>query len=291
MPGASKWTATEEARTVGRLCEPGADVRVALTTAKIDAQAKDICKQAGRGVLFQKAIGWAVVVPVAQVGSTFNLTSVQVFRALSAQAGDSQPQRPAKWSDIDTTLPGSAIRILLPAAGTLEERTLAATIMQRGCAAVYGQKLPMNGAARSQACGVVRNDSTVARAAPGLTASDWLKSAPADAVAFVGYGQLAADGELLGLIGIDGKLATSAALLGSEYPASIPVYALATRPSGSPESRREAAVGVADAMLSESAIGPYGHMARQGLAPLPAQERIDVRNAFGQFLTRSGVWE
>jgi len=48
---------------------------------------------------------------------------------------------------------------------------------------------------------------------------------------------------------------------------------------------------IADALLSESAIGPYGNVARHGLAPLPAQERIAVRNAFGQFLTRTGVWE
>src|SRR3979409_1100380 len=56
-PGALSWTATEEARTVGRLCEPGDDMRVALTVTKIDQQGKAACKQAGRTVLFQKMIG------------------------------------------------------------------------------------------------------------------------------------------------------------------------------------------------------------------------------------------
>ena len=79
--------------------------------------------------------------------------------------------------------------------------------------------------------------------------------------------------------------------MGSEYLAAMPIYVAATRPSGLSESRRQAAVALADALLSESAIGPYGNVARHGLAPLPAQERIAVRNAFGQFLTRTGVWE
>jgi len=290
-PGALSWTATEEARTVGRLCEPGDDMRVALTVTKIDQQGKAVCKQAGRTVLFQKMIGSVVVVPVAQAGSAFNLTSGQLFSALTAQTGNGQTQRPAKWSDIDSTLPDSAIRILLPAVGSLEDRVLVATALQHGCVAVQGQNLPMDSAARAQACSALRSDAAVARAAQGKAASDWLKTAPPGAVAFVGYGQLMADGELVGLMTIDGRLATSATLVGSEYLAAMPIYVAATRPSGLSESRRQAAVALADALLSESAIGPYGNVARHGLAPLPAQERIAVRNAFGQFLTRTGVWE
>jgi len=104
-PGALSWAETEAARTVGRLCESGGDMRVALTMTKIDLQGKADCKQAGRTVLFQKVIGWAIVIPVTQAGGAFNLTSAQLFRALTAQIGNGQTQRPEKWSDIDSTLP------------------------------------------------------------------------------------------------------------------------------------------------------------------------------------------
>src|SRR5436305_9296770 len=52
--GASSWVSTEGSSAMERLCEPGSDVRVALTTTRIDQPA---CRQAGRTVLFQKTIG------------------------------------------------------------------------------------------------------------------------------------------------------------------------------------------------------------------------------------------
>src|SRR5205085_2203282 len=44
-PGAASWTATDEARTLGRLCEPGGDTRVALATTKVDEATRAACKQ------------------------------------------------------------------------------------------------------------------------------------------------------------------------------------------------------------------------------------------------------
>jgi ABC-type phosphate transport system substrate-binding protein len=286
--GVSSWIPAEGARAMERLCEPGNDVRVAFTTTRIDQPS---CRQAGRTVLFQKAIGWVVVVAVAQPGGAFNLTSLQMFKALAAPTEGPKAARPTKWSDVDPTLPDSAIRFLLPAAGSLEERALLLAVA-RGCSAARGVKEPPAGVSPpAPSCGSLRNDAAVARAQPGQMASAWLKSAGPGAVAFVGYGQLAADGDLIGVMPLDGRMASSAALLAREYPAALIVYALASRSSGSSDSRREAVVPLADALLSEGAIGPYGNVASRGLAPLPAQERVAVRNAFGQFLTNTGVWE
>jgi ABC-type phosphate transport system substrate-binding protein len=288
--GASPWTAIDEARTVERLCESGGGVRVAIATKKLDEREQAACKSAGRSVVFQKAIGWMIVIPVTQQGGSFGLTSGQLFKAI-ADRGEAQAKKPTKWSDIAPSLPDAPVKILLPARGSLEDRTLAA-VLQRGCSATRGPVLAAVAAsARAQACATPRNDAVVSRAQPNQAVSAWLKSSPAGAVAFVGYGQLAADPDLTGIVTLDGRLPSSAALLSGEYPAAMPVYALATRPAGSGDSRRDMAVPLADALLSESSIGPYGHTALRGLAPLPPQERVALRNTFAQFLAKSGVWE
>ncbi|PWT84577.1 MAG: hypothetical protein C5B56_15395 [Proteobacteria bacterium] len=262
-------------------------MRVALTTTRIDQSA---CRQADRTVLFQKAIGSVIVVAVTQPGGAFNLTSAQLFKALVAPADGRKATRPTKWSDIDPALPDSTIRLLLPAAGSLEERALLLAVA-RGCAISPGARPSAGVSQQVPACGALRNDAAVARAQPGQIASAWLRSAGPGAVAFVGYGQLAADGELIGLMPIDGRIASSATLLANEYPAALVIYALASRSARSSDARREAVVPLADALLSEGAIGPYGNIASRGLAPLPVQERVAVRNAFGQFLMKTGVWE
>ncbi len=286
--GASPWSSIDEARTVERLCEAGGGVRVAVATKKMDAREQAACRSAGRSVVFQKTIGWMIVVPVTQQGSAFALTSEQLFKAIADTEG--QAKKPTKWSDLASSLPDAPVKILLPARGSLEDRTLA-NALQRGCVATRGPLLPVGEAARAQACSTLRNDAVVSRAQPNQAVAAWLKSSPAGALGFVGYGQLAADPELAGIVMLDGRLPTNAALVSGEYPAAMPVFALATRPAGSGESRRDAAVPVADALLSESSIGPYGQTALRGLAPLPAQERVAVRNTFAQFLSKSGVWE
>lgn len=286
--GAASWTPIDDVRVSERLCETGAEVRVAMSLAQLGPSARTACRQLGRTVLFQKTIGWVIVTPVARAGGAYDLTSAQLYKALAV--ADDLP-RPAKWTDIDAALPDSPVRVLLPVAGSLEDRALAATALLRGCIAVRGQKLPAAGEARVRACSPLRADAAVARAQSAQMASAWLRTAPAGAVAFVGYGQLAADSDLTAVMTLDGRLAMGSALLTSEYPGALPVYALATRASGGSEARRDAAVAVADALLSESAIGPQGGVAVRGLAPLPAPDRVALRSAFAQFLTKTGVWE
>lgn len=284
---AASWTAISEARATEQLCEAGIGVRVAIAAKKLDQREQVACKTAGRSVVFQKMIGWMIVVPITHQGGSLSLTSEQLFKAV---ADSGETKKPLKWSEVASSLPDTAVKILLPARGSLEDRALAGTALLRGCVATRGPMLPAATNERLQACSAIRADAAVSRAQPNQSISGWLKSAAAGAVAFVGYGQLAADAELTGIVALDGRVPAGAALLNGEYPAAMPIYLLATRPATG-ESRRDVAVPLADALLSESSIGPYGHAALRGLAPLPAQERVAVRSTFAQFLTKSGVWE
>lgn len=288
-PGAD-WLSGEQEAVAAQVCATTKDMKIGVARRPLSASERRRCDEAGRRSLFQKKIGAIIVAPVSQPGAFIELSTRQLFEALAADDAQGRQNRRASWKDIDPSLPDATIRLLLPAPGSPEDSALTTALM-RACLAHRTHAAGASAAERIASCAKMRSDASVARAAPDQSASAWLASSGAGALALVGYGQLASDPALTGIVPLDGVLPQADMRMRGEYPASMTIYFIASHPGRAALDHRDRAAPVADAVLAEGAIGPYGRAAQAGLAPLPPAERVTLRQDFARFLQKGGVWE
>ncbi len=271
------WSALGGDALLGALCAPrgGSVLRVGLTTRPPSRWQRDACAATGGAALTDRVVGrWVLL---AFGGATAPpLTAELLYRALASRlpdaAGRLQPNRVARWHDINPALPDAPIRLLLPPEGTLEARILAEAVLPEGCLAAAGadrQVLPEAGAAL---CTELRGDAVVARAEPGHAVAAWLRGAGPSAVALVGLETVIADPELEIALPLDGVAPRFASLADGTYPATLPVHLLVLQAGAADEAADAGLV-----LTSESAIGPGGLLAGRGLASLIAAERVRLR--------------
>ncbi len=274
-----------------RLCTPSDDIRIGLGLDRLDAAETALCRKAGRNSVFQRRVGTLIVVPVARSGFAGALTSTALHQALASESPEGDPNRRMRWKDVDPSLPDAPIRVLLPPAGSPEATVLVETALLKGCLATRGTQLPASAAARRATCNQMRTDGAAVQATAGMSVAAWLETAGPGAIALVGYGRLAAEPALRGIIPLDGAIPTAAARGRSDYTAAAPIYFVATFKGRTRGDLRDPAVILADAALSEAVMGPEGRAAKAGLAPLAADERVGLRRDFASFLARGGIWD
>lgn len=272
-----------------QVCASREDMSLVITQRALTDSERKACEKAGRGSVFETLIGAIVIVPVAQPGAFAQLQMRHLFEAVASETSSGQPNRRATWREIDPSLPDAPIKLLLPAAGSPED-SLLSTALMRFCLAERPAPAGANAAERIARCAQLRNDAAVAYRSQGQSASEWLSGAGRGGVALVGYGQLAADAKLTGILPLDGALAQADIRARGDYPMSQQVYFVASHTRRHTPEQMERAIALADSVLAEATIGPEGGAARAGLAPLSAAERIALRKDFTRFLAKGGLW-
>lgn len=290
MSAGADWLTGEEQVVAAQICANAKDMKLGVTRRMLASAERKLCDTAGRKAIFQKKIGAIVVAPVAQPGAFADISTRHLFEALAAEDLSGQVNRRTKWIDIDPALPDAPIKVQLPPAGSAEDAALTTALM-RVCLAQRMSQPSASAAERIAACARLRSDGTFVRAGAAQSTSAWLASAGPGGLALVGYAQIAAEAALTGLVPLDGLLPTAEARMRGEYPASLPVYFVASFAGRNPLERNDRATALADAILAEGAIGPQGRAALAGLAPLPAADRVALRQDFARFLAKGGVWE
>lgn len=283
------WLASEQSTVVARVCSSSPDMKIAIARRVLSETERKACDNAGRSAVFQKQIGAIVVTPVAQPGAFAKLTLRHIFESVAAEEGGGRPNRRMKWSEVDPALPDAPIRLLLPAAGSPEDSVFTAALV-RLCLSQLPSAAGLSVVERLAQCARMRSDAAVARASAAQSASAWLAAAGPGGVALVGYGQLAADAALTGVVPLDGVLPQSGLRTRDDYAMSQPVYLVVSHKGRNRPESDDRAAALADSVLAEAAIGPGGRAALEGLAPLSAAERVALRKEFAQFLAKGSLW-
>lgn len=283
------WLPARSSDLAAQICASNDDLAIAIAPRGLSEAERKICDKAGRKYVYEKLIGSIVVVPVSQPGAFSQITLRHVFEAVASEMASGQPNRVTTWRQVDPKLPDAPIKVLLPAAGSVEDALLSETLI-RFCLAQRPTINGANAAERMGRCARLRNDAAVAYHVEGQSASAWLADAGGGGVALVGYGRLAADARLTGVLPLDGQLAQPDVRARGDYPVSQPIYFIASHNGRGKPDHSARVAALADAVFAEAVIGPEGRAALAGLAPLPAADRIALRKEFARFLGKGGLW-
>ncbi len=217
----------------------------------------------------------AIVVPAS--APVWSMHTAALFRAIGEHGGGKRS--PANWSDVDPALPRLPIGLLAPPAGSRTEQLFAGLVMQTGCEAAAGARLPFDAQERAEFCNGLRQDIPVARRTGGADAlKAWAAAAPAGQVAVVSLPELRQLDESVVPLLLDGALPTSDNLAAGRYPAAAAVLLLIVVPHAAGRESREEARKLAFDLLGEASIGPEGRLAPLGLIPLAPADRIAARS-------------
>jgi phosphate transport system substrate-binding protein len=270
------WGAADQETLWTGACSPGQRTRplLALTTRPPTRREVSICLRAGAAAPWSVPIGREAVFVLANGPNWPGLDSADLHRALAASipgpGGVPVPNAARSWRDVDAGLPVGDIDVLLPSPGQAARDLVERTVLEPGCLGTATAKEIFAAADRESVCTDVRAGMGVTEADPDLDTLAWLRGRPGPALALVTQPAIERLGDDLVVLALDGLVPTYSAVTAGEYPASRIVYLTMLAPDAAIRK-------VALAMAGEDGIGPSGSLVRQGLTPLPAAERVDVR--------------
>jgi len=220
------------------------------------------------GILFANAIA----------GEHFHLTRKQLFLALARfipQNGKLVPNFYHKWSEIDTKLPASPIKVYgtPPVSGTYD--TFIELVMKKGCEQIKDyETLIADVHEREKNCKMLREDGVFIEAGEnGNLITQKLVSDPT-AIGILGFSFMEQNHGKIQAATIDGKTPDFEAIQKGEYPISRPLFFYL---KGDTLKNNPAIAEYTQEFMSEGAIGDEGYLVMQGLVPLPEKERLQVR--------------
>ncbi|MGF1592452.1 MAG: substrate-binding domain-containing protein [Kiloniellaceae bacterium] len=218
------------------------------------------CTRNGVGVS-ELTIGFQAVALAQNPGAPpLSPTRRQVFLALAREVPldgrlVANPYR--LWSDIDFALPVAPIEVLVPPPGSPLRQQFTELVMEPAAA-----EFP---ALRGRAAGAFRTDgAAVELAADAETLRAELARRP-QALAVIGFNELALAGGGLRAVPVDGVAPTAAGLADGSYRPARPIHLYVKR------AHADAVPGLKDYLaeiLGAVASGPGGYLTARGLVPL-----------------------
>ncbi len=231
-----------------------------LTNASRRMKAKEfkLCQENGVTDIVESVVGYdGIVIANAISAPTFNITREQLWLALAA-AGP----KPAKWSDIDPSLPNEPIEVLGPPPSSGTRDAFEELVMQKGCMANGKEKAFCKGAGTE-----LREDGAYIEAGENDNLIVNKLEANLKAVGIFGFSFLDQNSDAIKGATVDGVEPTFDNIASGDYPVSRSLYFYI----------KEAHVGIvpgieeyAAQFTSEAAAGTEGYLADKGLIPLPA---------------------
>jgi phosphate transport system substrate-binding protein len=279
LPGAPTWRAAPAGQVMAAVCaeQPAPKVRLAIMAREPNRLEQERCRRNLGSDAVVVPIGREAVALVALAGApAMSLTPEQVFRAIGANAGTNPP--PARWSDVDPTLPQVAIMVQVPALDTPAGRIFGATVLEPGCGIAQAARAPFGVEERLAFCAALRAPVAVQRreGRPEDVAT-WLQSAGPGALAVVSHGELRRIAARVSVMPLAGMLPTVGNVANGTYVASREIELVIATPRAAPAAARRAAAALIFALVAESGIGPAGAIVAAGMVPLAPADRVQAR--------------
>ncbi|MCW8831021.1 MAG: substrate-binding domain-containing protein [Gammaproteobacteria bacterium] len=191
-----------------------------------------------------------------------NFTRKQLWAAMAEHG-----PKPAKWSDIDKSLPDTKISILVPPPTSGTRDAWNAKVMKGGCPAELKKK-------DKKACAIMREDGPVVEAGENDALIVQKLEANHDSFGIFGFSYLENNSDKIQAATIEGVEISLESIQSYEYPIARPLFFYV----------KKAHIGVIpglneylQAFVEEKAIGDDGYLIDAGLVPLDDGQRISLR--------------
>ena len=245
----------------------------------IKASEFEACKAAGVDSVTEVLLGYdGLSIAHSRSGEEFGLTKAQLFQALAAKVAiDGQiVDNPYKtWSDIDPSLPNSAITVFGPPPTSGTRDAFVELVMHEGCEA-FEAIAALEGDAKKEVCERMRQDGPFIEAGENDNLIVQRLEADPAALGIFGYSFLYENQDKLTGIAIDGVVPSTETIADGSYAVSRPLFVYV-------KNAHRGVIPGFDAFLeeyvSEAAFGEGGYLSERGLIPLAEDKREEVRQA------------
>lgn len=230
-----------------------------ITNASRRMKAKEfkLCQENGVTDITESIVGYdGIVLANAIAAPSFSVTRAQLWTALAANG-----PMPAKWSEIDPSLPDMAIEVLGPPPSSGTRDAFEELVMQKGCQAAGKENDYCK-----QDGSEIREDGVYVEAGENDNLIVSKLEANQKAIGIFGFSFLDQNSDVIKGALVDGVEPTFEAIADGSYPVSRSLYFYI----------KNAHVGVIPGILeyaieftSEAATGEEGYLTDKGLIPLP----------------------
>ena len=252
-----------------------------ITNASRRIKKSEVEKCTGNGVndIVEVKIGYdGIVFANSRKSGPVSISREQIFLALAKEVPDPSggetlvPNPYVKWSDVDSSLPGTRIEVLGPPPTSGTRDAFAELALEGGCKKIGWIKAMRKTDKKryKEICHTVREDGAYVEA--GENDNLIVQKLDANPAAFgvFGYSFLDQNSDRIQGGVVDGVAPTFENIADQSYPVSRPLYFYV----------KKAHVGAIPGMkeflaefTSEKAWGPEGYLADKGMIPMPDAER------------------
>ena len=252
-----------------------------VTNASRRIKKSEVERCAGNGVddVVEVKVGYdGIVFASSRQAGPVSITREQIFLALAKEVPDPAggetlvPNPYMKWSDVDSSLPGTGIEVLGPPPTSGTRDAFAELALEGGCKKIgWIKAMKKKDKKRYKAiCHTVREDGAYVEA--GENDNLIVQKLDANPAAFgvFGYSFLDQNSDRIQGAMVDGVAPTFENIADQSYPVSRPLYFYVKKAHmGSIPGMKEYLAE----FTSEKAWGPEGYLADKGMIPMPAAER------------------
>ena len=239
----------------------------------------DLCVTNGVDSVTEVLIGYdGLSIAHSQQGPDLSLTKAQIFQALAAEVevdGQVVANPNKNWSDIDPSLPATAITVFGPPPTSGTRDAFVELVMLEGCEAFAAIKA-LDETRMEEVCERMRQDGLFIEAGENDNLIVQRLNADTNALGIFGYSFLYENGDTLKAASVDGVSPSFETIADSSYSVSRPLYIYV----------KNAHKGVIPGLdefvseyVSENSFGEGGYLSERGLIPLPEDQRAAVRDA------------
>ena len=239
----------------------------------------ELCTANGVDSITEILLGYdGLSIAHAQGGPDLNLTKAQIFQALAAEVevGGEIVANPNKnWSDIDPSLPGTAINVFGPPPTSGTRDAFVELVMLEGCGE-FAAIEALEGDRKTEVCSRMRQDGPFIEAGENDNLIVQRLNADTNALGIFGYSFLFENQDTLKAVSVDGVAPNAETIADGSYAVSRPLFIYVKN------AHRGVVPGMEEFLAeytSEEAFGEGGYLSERGLIPLAAEERKKVNEA------------
>jgi phosphate transport system substrate-binding protein len=239
----------------------------------------ELCMQNGVDSVTEVLLGYdGLSIAQAQSAPDMNLTKAQIFQALASEVevdGQVVANPNKNWSDIDPSLPETAITVFGPPPTSGTRDAFVELVMAEGCEE-FPAIAALEGDRKDEVCARMRQDGPFVEAGENDNLIVQRLNSDANALGIFGYSFLYENQDTLKAVSVDGVAPSTETIADGSYKVSRPLYIYVKN------AHRGVIEGLDEFVteyVSDESFGEGGYLSERGLIPLSEEERTKVRDA------------
>jgi phosphate transport system substrate-binding protein len=243
----------------------------------------ELCATNGVTDITEALIGYdGLSIAHASSAPDMDLTEEQIFKALAAEVPDAEGKLVANpykmWSDIDASLPATAIIAFGPPPTSGTRDAFVELVMHDGCKDLAGMAdlKKANEDKWNEVCSRMRQDGPFVEAGENDNLIVQRLEADANTIGIFGYSFLYENSDKLKAVKVNGVAPTFDTIADASYPVSRPIFFYVKN------AHRDVIPNMNEFLMeyvSDGALGADGYLPERGLTPLSDAKRKEVQDA------------